>query len=180
MSNSSRSSLPFPSLALVIAVFALAGCASEKPPPQTADDAAPPSSAARETKDSDAQPATIAVSEDIRKACGLAFAEARFSYNSAQLRSSDVTPMQKLAVCFTSGPLHGKTANLIGRADPRGDSEYNIALGGRRASSVERALLSHAMPKSQIATTSRGALDATGRDEQGWAWDRRVDVTLSD
>ena len=32
---------------------------------------------------------------------------------------------------------------------------------------------------TQVTTTSRGALDAIGRDETGWAHDRRVDVMLA-
>jgi hypothetical protein len=30
----------------------------------------------------------------------------------------------------------------------------------------------------KIESSSRGALDATGKDETGWAYDRRVDVLL--
>jgi len=30
----------------------------------------------------------------------------------------------------------------------------------------------------QLAVTTRGALDATGTDEAGWAADRRVDVQM--
>ncbi len=166
--------------AIVAAVLTLAACSSEpSPPPQTANDVAPPPPSTASNRDSYEQPATVAVSEDIRKACGLTTSEARFAYNSAKLRDSESGVIQKLAACFATGPLRGKTMSLIGRADPRGESEYNLALGGRRASSVERALLSHSLPQSQVVTTSRGALDATGTDESGWAWDRRVDVTLA-
>ena len=30
----------------------------------------------------------------------------------------------------------------------------------------------------RMALTSRGALDATGNDEEGWRKDRRVDISL--
>jgi peptidoglycan-associated lipoprotein len=67
---------------------------------------------------------------------------------------------------------------LIGRADPRGDSEYNMVLGGRRASSVATTLEQLGMSSQKISSTSRGEMDATGTDEATWAKDRRVDVLL--
>jgi hypothetical protein len=45
------------------------------------------------------------------------------------------------------------------------------------AASAERAR--DGLTKSQMETTSRGELDATGFDEPTWAWDRRVDVVLA-
>lgn len=176
----SRSNAPYalPFLVTLTLTSLIAACASDKPAPSTASNP-PPASTQKRAVDSDEHTATIAVAEDIRKACGLAYTEARFSYNSAKLRGSDTTQLQKLADCFTSGPLRGRKMNLVGHADPRGEAEYNMALGGRRADSVEQSLKAHGLPESQVATTSRGALDATGKDEQGWAWDRRVDVTLA-
>jgi peptidoglycan-associated lipoprotein len=35
------------------------------------------------------------------------------------------------------------------------------------------------MDKGKIAATSRGELDASGTDEDGWARDRRVDLLLA-
>jgi len=67
---------------------------------------------------------------------------------------------------------------LIGHTDPRGPSEYNMALGQRRADSVEGYVDQHGVKRTQVVTTSRGAMDATGHDEAGWTRDRRVDVAL--
>ncbi len=53
-----------------------------------------------------------------------------------------------------------------------------MSLGQRRADSVEQYLQRHGVVQSRTASTSRGALDATGTDEAGWAHDRRVDVAL--
>ena len=53
-----------------------------------------------------------------------------------------------------------------------------MALGQRRADSVDAYIDRHGVPASRIETTSRGAMDATGQDESGWAHDRRVDVQL--
>ena len=65
---------------------------------------------------------------------------------------------------------------LVGHADPRGDDNYNLALGGKRADSVKHVIVSRGMPATKVLTSSRGEMDATGNDESTWAKDRRVDV----
>jgi outer membrane protein OmpA-like peptidoglycan-associated protein len=51
-------------------------------------------------------------------------------------------------------------------------------LGQARADSVARYVQSKGLSAAQTATTSRGAMDATGTDAAGWARDRRVDLVL--
>jgi len=68
--------------------------------------------------------------------------------------------------------------SLIGRADARGTEEYNLGLGSRRAHTVGQYLGRLGVGEPQLAVTTRGALEATGNDEAGWAQDRRVDVQL--
>jgi peptidoglycan-associated lipoprotein len=120
----------------------------------------------------------IVISDEIKKACGITDAEAFFAYDSANVRPQDVAVLKKLADCFMTGPLKGRELRLVGHADPRGDDEYNMVLGGRRADNVKSAIVGQGMTDSKIATTSRGELDATGTDEASWAKDRRVDVVL--
>jgi peptidoglycan-associated lipoprotein len=67
---------------------------------------------------------------------------------------------------------------LTGHTDPRGEVEYNLALGHRRAGSVAAYVEGHGVARAHLATTSHGELDATGTDEAGWARDRKVDVSL--
>ena len=145
------------------------------PPPAPAPVAAPAPPAA---KAADPGPTEIFVADSIRKACGIADAEAHFAYDSAKLRAGDSPVIQKLAQCFSSGPLKGRSMSLVGHADPRGEAEYNLALGGHRADSVKSAMVSAQLDESKIITTSRGELDAAGTDEPGWQKDRRVDVQL--
>jgi peptidoglycan-associated lipoprotein len=66
----------------------------------------------------------------------------------------------------------------VGRADARGESDYNITLGQSRADAVGSYLSIRGMDKSKAQSTSRGAMDASGTDERGWQRDRRVDVML--
>ena len=83
-----------------------------------------------------------------------------------------------LADYIKTGKLKGRSLLLVGHADPRGEDDYNMALGGRRADSVRNALQALDVEQNRLDVTSRGELEATGVDEAGWAKDRRVDVKL--
>jgi peptidoglycan-associated lipoprotein len=181
--NTSSRAVRSSAVALAIAPLLLlftAACATTRPPvasaPPTPGVAAPqapgPSARAEPTS------GTIAISDEIRSACGIPQEDAFFAFDSAAIESADVKPLDAVARCFTQGPLMGRRMHLIGHADPRGESEYNMALGQRRADAVERYIDRHGVQASRLTTTSRGAMDATGRDESGWAHDRRVDVDL--
>jgi peptidoglycan-associated lipoprotein len=136
------------------------------PSPQTNPSSAP------------APPATIAISDEIRTKCGISDADAYFPFDSAHVTSNDHTPLDQVARCFTTGPLKGRVVKLVGRADARGESDYNITLGQSRADAVGSYLSIRGMDKSKAQSTSRGAMDASGTDERGWQRDRRVDVML--
>jgi peptidoglycan-associated lipoprotein len=164
------------SLALLVA------CGSDPPPPAQqpvtpAPTAAPPP-VEKEKTDVPTR-SNIAISEDIRKACGITESEAHFAYDSANVRPQDKVVLEKLANCFMTGPLKGRSMRLVGHADPRGNEEYNMALGGRRADNVAGAIASAGMDSTRMSTSSRGKMDATGTDEDGWAKDRRVDIMLA-
>lgn len=162
----------------------LLGCGSDPTPPPAAPtgDTMPPvtpaPAPASEKPGDDPAQSDINISDEIRRACGITDAEARFAFNSASVREADRAILKKLAVCFSSGPLKGREMRLVGHADPRGESEYNMVLGDRRASNVKNAISQEGLAAERIATTSRGEMDATGTDEASWARDRRVDVML--
>jgi peptidoglycan-associated lipoprotein len=86
--------------------------------------------------------------------------------------------LDQVTACFSTGPLKGRTLKLVGHADPRGGSDYNMTLGQSRADSVAGYMLGHGMDRSKTESTSRGAIDATGTDEPTWARDRRVDLMV--
>ncbi|MGH7296157.1 MAG: OmpA family protein [Polyangiaceae bacterium] len=122
----------------------------------------------------------VSISDEIRHKCGIADADAYFSFDSAHVTSVDRSPLDLVAKCFVSGPLAGHSVKLVGRADPRGESDYNITLGQSRADAVGTYLDARGMSKAKTLETSRGAMDASGTDESGWRRDRRVDVLLGD
>jgi peptidoglycan-associated lipoprotein len=126
--------------------------------------------------------ARVGVSDDLVRTCNLHFANTehapKFAYDEEELLPSDRDVLQQVATCLTSGPLRGKAVQLVGRSDPRGTDEYNLGLGTRRARTVSSYLVRLGVPNAQLATTTRGEIDARGSDETGWQVDRRVDLEL--
>ena len=122
----------------------------------------------------------VRIDEKIRKACGISDQEAYFAFDSDQVRGEDRTVLDKVATCFVSGPLKGQAMRLVGHADPRGPAEYNRILGQKRADGVKKYLVSQQMQSAKVDSTTRGADDANGKDDVGWAKDRRVDVMLAE
>lgn len=171
-----------PALLLSVAPLLTLGaaCASATPPPASAPSAVTVATATEPLAPPKAEPTsgTIAISAEIRTQCGVRSEDALFAFDSATIASTEIGPLDALARCFTTGPLAGRAMRLVGHADPRGPSEYNMVLGQRRADSVEIYLGRQGVQRSQVATTSRGAMDAIGQDEAGWVQDRRVDVQL--
>ena len=67
---------------------------------------------------------------------------------------------------------------VSGNTDERGGSEYNLALGQRRAQSVKSALGLLGVQDAQVEAISYGKEKpkATGHDEAAWQQNRRADV----
>jgi peptidoglycan-associated lipoprotein len=126
---------------------------------------------------------SLSVSDEIARACGIARPDGKavapsFDFDSAALGQDDRDMLAQVARCITEGALKGRSVMLVGRTDPRGEPEYNMNLGGSRADAVRRYMQDLGVGQNKLSTTSRGELDATGKDEDGWARDRRVDVQL--
>ena len=172
-------------LVFAAAAVPVVACGGEKAAvkaPETADTSgpAPASSAPRPPPNPPNTPTASAVriSDEILKACGISASDAYFGFDSSDVRTEDANVLGQLAKCFTTGPLAGKKMKLIGHADPRGSSDYNITLGQSRADAVKGYVASKGMDQAKLDSSSRGAMDATGTDEASWARDRRVDIML--
>jgi peptidoglycan-associated lipoprotein len=178
--------VPLAVLALALAVPPMVACGGSKPPVKNADNADTTPTAAAKTanrlpdKAPDSPTASaVRISDEIVKACGISEPDAYFAFDSANLRKEDAHVLDLVVTCFSSGPLKGRTMKLVGHADPRGGSDYNMTLGQSRADAVKGYVTDHGMDKSKAESTSRGAMDATGTDEPSWARDRRVDMMLA-
>jgi peptidoglycan-associated lipoprotein len=159
--------------ALLVAVVTVLLAACHKPP-QTASDADPGRRAKRPN---------VQVADDIMKACNIHLGNVdrapKFDFDDAELLAEDRDLLEQVAKCVTQGPLKGQDLALVGRCDPRGEVEYNMVLGSFRAESVHDYLAKLGVDPAKMAKTTRGELDAEGKDEDGWRRDRRVDVSLA-
>ena len=177
--------LVFVSLATALACAACGSDPKEPPAAPTGGTEGPTTSAlnddgANKKPGDDPNKSQINISDEIKKACGISDADAFFAFDSANIRGQDHKVLGQLATCFTSGPLAGRQMRLVGHADPRGDEDYNLVLGGRRADNVKGFIVKTGLGAGKVATTSRGEMDASGTDESGWSRDRRVDIVLGD
>jgi peptidoglycan-associated lipoprotein len=69
------------------------------------------------------------------------------------------------------------SVRLEGNADERGSTEYNLALGQKRAEAVRHAMALLGVPEGSMEAVSYGKekLRAKCHEEKCWAEDRRVD-----
>jgi peptidoglycan-associated lipoprotein len=172
----------------VIAGLFLLGCGPDKPAAKGADDMKDQKPVETADAKGDAglggfkplKDPALNVSEDIQRACRLEDpgTSPKFDYDSADLSDAEKNLLGQIAKCLTNGPLKGKSVMLVGRADSRGEQEYNMSLGHNRAQRVRGYLSDQGVAGDHLFETSRGALDATGTDDVGFAKDRRVDVQL--
>ena len=160
-----------------LALPLLVACGHDAPPPKTSatTETQPVLSSTTPPRKSDQD---VSLSQNIRDLCKIDDSDRspKFDFDSTQLSSSDRDILQQVAKCMTDGALKGKNIELVGRADPRGEQEYNMTLGSSRATSAHKYLAGLGIAETRMSETSRGALDATGHDEEGWSKDRRVDI----
>ncbi|MCJ8167996.1 peptidoglycan-associated lipoprotein Pal [Atopomonas sediminilitoris] len=98
-----------------------------------------------------------------------------FEYDSADLK-----PEAMRALDVHAKDLKGNGARVVleGHADERGTREYNMALGERRASAVQRYLVLQGVSPAQLELVSYGEERplVLGSSEESWAQNRRVEL----
>jgi len=95
-----------------------------------------------------------------------------FQFDSTDIDADARKVLQKDAECIQS-----RTGAVIteGHCDPRGTTEYNMALGEHRARVVKKYMSTLGVAESKLKIVSKGEEEATGTDEAGWAKDRRAE-----
>lgn len=121
-------------------------------------------------QDKDCQNGTCVGKAPVSSPCQLG--TVYFGFDQASLTSEATGILNSNADALKKS---GRNVDLVGRADPRGTTEYNMALSDRRSQAVKDYLARLGLDGSKMSKVPRGALDATGADEAGWAKDRRVD-----
>lgn len=168
-------------LGLVLANL-LVACASEPVVEETQEPAAAaatePAAAPAPAETAAAAPApeaTEAAAPVVEAAAMPTETSVHFPFDVDAVQAEDRATVQALGK-YLSENRAGKV-RLEGNADERGSSEYNLALGQRRANNVKKLLVLSGAKESQVTTVSYGEEKprATGHDEASWAENRRVD-----
>jgi outer membrane protein OmpA-like peptidoglycan-associated protein len=133
---------------------------------------------ARRAAEERAKGTQLFIDPAILGACSINQPKTFFDFDSADVKTDDMSTLDKVALCVTDGPLKGRRLEIVGHADPRGTYAYNEKLGSSRAQSVSSYLTGKGVSSPSITTESVGESEATGTEPQGWAYDRRVDIRL--
>lgn len=153
----------------------LSACSSTPLNENTSASAAP--AAATPTADSRSV-ATVNVAKDpLTDPNGpLAKRSVYFDYDSYMVRN-DGKPVVENHAKYLSANKNRKVS-IQGNTDERGGSEYNLALGQKRAEAVRKSLALMGVAESQMEAVSFGKEKpkATGHDEAAWAENRRADI----
>lgn len=98
-----------------------------------------------------------------------------FDYDNYTVKPEYTAALKQDFDLLNSAP--SLSVRLEGNADERGSTEYNLALGQKRAEAVRKALVMLGVPDARLEATSYGKehLRATCHEEKCWAEDRRVD-----
>jgi len=101
-----------------------------------------------------------------------------FDYNDSSLRQDGQTALRNnYDVLRRRSDVR---VEIQGNCDERGSSEYNFALGERRAKAARDYLLQLGLPSSQLTTVSFGEENpaSPGSGESAWAQNRRADFAV--
>ena len=165
-------------IVVVLATF-LVACASKKP--VTPADGSAPEKAAEtaSSTDSSSSPTstpTVGVDPLNDPQSLLATRSLYYPLDGYAVQAADEETVQEHAKYLAANP--GRKIRVEGNADERGSTEYNLALGQRRADGVKKMLVLGGAKSSQIETASYGEEKpkAEGHGEAAWSQNRRVDL----
>jgi peptidoglycan-associated lipoprotein len=101
-----------------------------------------------------------------------------FEYDSDEITGDAAELLRLKAAVLQANP--GVRVRIEGHADQRGSTEYNLALGQRRAEAVRVFLGNYGVESGRIATSSYGKerplMD--GDDEYAWSRNRRAEFAI--
>jgi len=101
-----------------------------------------------------------------------------FDLDSALLRPEARTTLQAFGRELARD---GRAVRIEGNCDERGTTEYNLALGEKRAREAKRYLEQLGVPGSHVSIVSYGSERPkdSGHDESAWAKNRRDDLRIN-
>jgi peptidoglycan-associated lipoprotein len=102
-----------------------------------------------------------------------------FDFDKSDLTDQDRATLDAKLPILNANP--GLRIRIEGNCDKRGQAEYNLALGQRRAATAKRYLTDHGIDASRIDLISYGAERpiAEGDTEEAYAQNRRDEFTIT-
>ena len=155
-------------LVVVLAVF-LSGCCSPKKKAVKATPAPRPVAQAPVVKDAPPPPPAAAP---------VALPIIYFDFDKSNLKQPAVAKLDNVADFMSKNA--DANIRIEGHCDERGTSEYNLALGDRRANSAKKYLVDLGVSAERLSTISYGEEKPAdpGHDEAAWAKNRRDEIKL--
>lgn len=97
-----------------------------------------------------------------------------FDFDQSAIREDSKKQLNENVEWFRKNPSAKVT--IEGHSDERGSSEYNLALGERRARAARDYLVAAGVTANRISTISFGKERpfVVGHDESAWKWNRRA------
>ena len=101
-----------------------------------------------------------------------------FDFDKSDIRPDARETIDTLAVWLGANP--SVTLTIEGHADERGTTEYNLALGERRALAVRAYLVGLGVDANAVQTRSMGEESPAsfGHDESAWSANRRAEFLV--
>ena len=141
-------------VALLLSSLAVGCSASEAKPaasPANGDHATRPLSADEDAAVAEARtevgPSGLTISDEILALCPQV-KPPYFDFDSSAIRSDQRGSLESNAQCYRE--REAAQVTLEGNCDPRGTTEYNYALGERRAHAVKRVLSGHGIRRGSL------------------------------
>ena len=168
--------------ALLAGSLILSGCFKTKVTPEEETAPAPAAEAPAQPAAPAPEAGAPALEGGAEFAGAPAFPAAHFGYMKADLDAEARAGLKKNAAALKAVLASAPSVQIRveGHCDERGTLEYNLALGQRRANSVEKYYLSLGIAKAAMKTISYGQEHpvCSSSTEACWAENRRGETTL--
>jgi peptidoglycan-associated lipoprotein len=162
---------------IVSAAALLSACSSTKLQETPVVEKTPVAQAAPADTSRDIRPVETGTVDPLNDPKGvLANRSVYFDFDSYAVRNDGKPVVENHSAYLTK---HKERKVLIqGNTDERGGTEYNLALGQKRAEAVRKAMVALGVSDNQLEAVSLGKEKpkATGSNEAAWAENRRADI----
>ena len=191
-----------PAVLAVLSIAAVEGC-KKKPEPAPVPQAAPVNAdsarlaeqrriqdsinaanaaaaeAARRAKEEADRRAADAANAETAAARAILVAPIHFAFDKSDLDDQAKASLDAKIPVLSANP--NVRIRIAGNTDDRGSTEYNLALGQRRAESAKKYLTDRGITEDRIETASYGEERpvAQGSDESAWSQNRRDEFEIT-